>query len=72
MTLEEYVVRQIKLEKDGIHILQEALDSLDTLEYVGFDFSPTNLSFGIGSPIGHGSVLEISRQDKDLGSLEKV
>jgi hypothetical protein len=71
LTLKEYVRQQIDFEKSGIVIVQEALQNLEgvtnSLNTQGRSFSPTNLSFGQGSPMSRGSMID-SLNSQELNS----
>jgi hypothetical protein len=51
--------------------LQAISDSNDLFQY-GRSFSPTNLSFGQGSPMSRGSMMDSLQQDLDSNALQLV
>jgi hypothetical protein len=70
--LNDYVTLNLNLEKSAVSIIEDALDLFHTgssLDSLAMDFSPTQLSFGQGSPISRGSLVE---DNPELGPIDLV
>lgn len=70
--LNDYATLNLNLEKSAMMIIEDALDLFQTensLDSLAMDFSPTQLSFGQGSPLSRGSLLE---DNPELGPIDLV
>lgn len=70
--LTDYVALNITLEKSAMSIIEDALDFFypeNSLDNLSMDFSPTQLSFGQGSPLSRGSLVE---DISELGLIDLV
>jgi hypothetical protein len=70
--MNDYVTLNLNLEKSAVGIIEDALDLFHTensLNSLAMDFSPTQLSFGQGSPLSRGSLVE---DNPELGPIDLV
>ena len=70
--LDDYVTLNLNLEKSAMSIIEDALDLFQVDSSIGslaMDFSPTQLSFGQGSPLSRGSLVD---DITELGPIDLV
>lgn len=70
--LDDYVKQNIDLERSALSLIEESLDLFQSDWSLEQSFSPTQLSFGQGSPLSRGSLIEDLSHDSALGSIDMV